>query len=337
MFNLSQKFIRRHALEADAYSWFTKLQHGHMDQWGYTEPEYDGDLVRGSELWDIWEQKASQKDNMLNRQGQIIAEQIDDMVSLSAPCHTLVDLGPGGMNAVNKNTIPFATGYKESLKNYVAIDVSVDSAKGASDTIRSIHKNINASAIESDFFDPSLNIPHDGQVTALMMGGTIGNFEAKPNTPNALHLMASRIKKLKSKLPTGSIVFIGLEATQNAKTLYESYDDPVHAEFEINVMHAIKRDLLFDQDGFNPYAWKYAMKWYPDSHQFCHIAEATELQRFDILGEDIRIPKGHQLIIDNSFKFPVLAMQKSAQLAGLEYLKPFSDDEGRMMIHAIRF
>jgi uncharacterized SAM-dependent methyltransferase len=101
-------------------------------------------------------------------------------------------------------------------------------------------------------------------------------------------------------------------------------------------MHAIKRDLLSEEDGFDPYAWKYSMKWYPEAHQFCHIAEATELQRFEMMGQDMRFAKGSQLIIDNSFKFPVLAMQRSAQLANTEYLKPFSDPEGRMVIHAIQ-
>ena len=78
------------------------------------------------------------------------------------------------------------------------------------------------------------------------------------------------------------------------------------------------------------------MKWWPEAYQFCHIAEATELQRFNFLGQDIRFPKGTQLIVDNSFRFPILAMQRAAQIANTEYLKPFSDEDGRMVIHAIK-
>ena len=91
-----------------------------------------------------------------------------------------------------------------------------------------------------------------------------------------------------------------------------------------------------EQDGFDPHAWKYSMKWYPEAYQFCHIAEATELQRFEMWGQQIRFIKGDQLIVDNSFKFPVLAMQKSAKKANTVYLRPFSDPEGRMVIHAIQ-
>lgn len=78
------------------------------------------------------------------------------------------------------------------------------------------------------------------------------------------------------------------------------------------------------------------MQWHPEAYQFCHIAETTELQRFVMMEKDIRLAKGSQLIIDNSFKFPVLAMQRAAQKAKTAYLKPFSDDEGRMVIHAIQ-
>lgn len=171
---------------------------------------------------------------------------------------------------------------------------------------------------------------------ALMMGGTIGNFEAEQNTKDTLSCMAARIKKLKTNLPEGSILLVGLEATQDPKCLYGDYDHPAHAEFEINIMHTIKRDVIPDVSGYNPYAWKYAMKWWPDAYQFCHIAEATQEQHFNIMGNDITFTVGTQLVVDNSFKLPVIAMQRATQLSGCEFIRTFSDNEARMVIHAIR-
>lgn len=336
MLNIAPQIEIREAFEVDTYTWFTKKRYGHMSKWQYMEPTYDGDPVNGAVLWDKWEQEASKGDNMLNRQGQIIKEQINDMVSLTKPCHTLIDLGPGGINAVSKNTIPFIDGYKQELDSYIAIDITKEATFNASNYIKSINSDIKTHALHEDFLNTDLVIPHEGKTIALIMGGTIGNIETKPNTPDALGLMANRITQLKRSLPDGTIIFIGLEATQTPEILYDSYDHPAHTEMEVNFMHAIKRDLLSDEDGFDPYAWKYAMKWYPQAHQFCHIAQATELQRFNMMGKDIRFAKGSQLIIDSSFKFPVLAMQRSAQMANTEYLKPFSDNEGRMVIHAIQ-
>jgi uncharacterized SAM-dependent methyltransferase len=336
MLNLAPQIEIREAFEVDTYTWFNSIRHGHMEKWQYMEPQHEGDIVQASKLWDKWEQEASKGDNMLNRQGQIIKEQINDMAGLTKPCHTLIDLGPGGINAISKNTVPFIDGYKQELNNYIAIDVTEEAAVNASNYIQSINSNIKTHALHEDFLNTDLTISHEEKAIALIMGGTIGNIEAKPNTPDAIGLMANRITQLKRSLPDGTIILIGLEATQTPEILYGDYDHPAHAEFEINIMHAIKRDLLSEEDGFDPYAWKYSMKWYPEAHQFCHIAEATELQRFEMMGQDMRFAKGSQLIIDNSFKFPVLAMQRSAQLANTEYLKPFSDPEGRMVIHAIQ-
>ena len=336
MLNQVLKTESHSELLIDTYDWFLEKRYAHMGKWQYMQSAFEGDVVRADKLWDAWEQEASKGDNMLKRQGQIIENQITDMITLTQPCQTLVDLGPGGMNAVSKNTVPFTTGYQDALQSYIAIDMSKEAAINAKNHIQSFNTGIETHALHDDFISTELDIPHNGKTVALMMGGTIGNFEAKANTPDAIGLMAKRITSLKNSMPKGTIIFIGLEATQNTKHLYASYDHEAHAKFEINLMHGIKRDLLSEENGFDPYAWKYSMQWYPEAHQFCHIAEATELQRFEMMGQDMRFTKGSQLIIDNSFKFPVLAMQRATQKAHTEYLKPFSDPEGRMVIHAIQ-
>ena len=71
------------------------------------------------------------------------------------------------------------------------------------------------------------------------------------------------------------------------------------------------------------------------TYQFCHIAEATKDQSFSLLGQQFEFTKGKQLVVDNSFKFPVLAMQKAAQLAGTKYRKAFSDRDNRMVTQVI--
>lgn len=335
MHNLNSFYEIRQALELDTYAWFSHQLYGHMGKWQYMEPEYKGDPVQGAALWDIWEQEASQTDNMLMRQSEIIKKQLTEITEYIDSVRNIIDLGPGGLHAVEKNTLPFIQIYKQDLKTYTAIDMAEESVINATCSVKKINNQINVEAINDDFY----NLKHKskvGKTLALMMGGTIGNFEAAPNTNNALSLMATKILQLKNSLPTNTTILIGLEATQNADILYSSYDYSSHAAYEINLMHAIKRDLLIDEDGFDPYAWKYTMKWCPDSYQFCHIAESTELQIFELSGKYFRFPKGTQLVVDNSFKFPVLAMQRAAQLAKVKYLKPFSDNDGRMVIHAIQ-
>lgn len=336
MFNVKLKTGIKELFEVDTYAWFNGTLHGHMGKWQYMEPAYKGDPVNGAHLWDKWAREASKGDNMLKRQSHIIDKKIDDMIALTGQCKTLIDLGPGGEEAVINNTVPIVQAYGDVLKKYIPIDINEEFVQGAESVVKSSNENIDCCGLHADFTNTGINICDEGKTVVFFNGGTIGNFEAAPNTPDAVNLMAGRISALKNSMPAGAIMFVGLEATQNVDLLYGDYDNPIHAAYEINMMHAIKRDLLSEEDGFDPYAWKYSMKWYPDAHQFCHIAEATELQRFEMWGQEMRFAKGAQLVIDNSFKFPVLAMQRAAQKAKTKYLKPFSDHDGRMVVHAIQ-
>lgn len=320
------------AFATDTFEWFSGRS-GHMERWQYLDPIFEGDVVRGSQLWKQWE-KVAGNDNMLHRQGRIIEENVQEMVALTKPRHTLIDLGPGSIAAVVRNTIPFIDTYGDDLKRYISVDVSQAIAEDAKDFMKT--KGKSSFSFHDDFFEEGLNIPYKGKSVAIFMGGTIGNIEAPQNTPDTLALMSGRIRQLKHNLPAGTVIFIGLEATQDASILYGDYDHPAHAEFEINIMHGIKRDLLSQEDGFDPNSWRYAMKWWPDAYQFCHLAEATKPQRFEMLGKVFSFSAGDQLVIDNSFKLPVLAMQRATQMAGSKYIRPFADSDGRMVIHALQ-
>lgn len=321
------------AFASDTFEWFCGRA-GHMERWQYLDPVHKNDRVRGSELWKFWE-SVSGTGNMLHRQGRIISEQIEEMTRLTKPRHTLIDLGPGSLGAIERNTLPFVGAYGNDLRRYISVDVSKTVADDASNFISKI--GLQSFAVYDDFFEEGLSLPTEGECVAVFMGGTIGNIEAPQNVENPISLMAARIRKLKKNLPAGTVIFIGLEATQDENLLYDDYDHPAHAEFEINLMHGIKRDLLADEDGFDPNGWKYAMKWWPDAHQFCHLAEVTKPQKFEMLGQKFEFNVGDQFVIDNSFKLPVLTMQLAAQMAGADYIQPFADNDGRMVIHALQF
>lgn len=317
----------------DTFEWFQSKRHGHMGKWQYLEQKHPNDACCAQQLWDKWENSTT-NENMLKRQHKIIQSYAHEFSEIAPKAKTLIDLGPGGKEAVLNNTLPVVSAYESTLSTYYAIDINAEFANDAANTVRQ-HAEIDAHALPYDFTQPIASIIQKTPTVGLFSGGTIGNFEAEPNTPHAIKLMSRRILEIKHNIPSGSYVFIGLECTQETDTIYGDYDHPAHAEFEINIMHGIKRDLLADQDGFDAFGWKYEMKWWPESFQFCHIAEATTDHNFSMLGEKFYLPKGTQLIIDNSFKFPALAMMRAVQLAKCEYIKTFYDSGNRMAMHAI--
>lgn len=317
----------------DCYKWFSGKAVD-MGRWQYLDPAFVGDWVRGSQLWAQWE-AVSGNDNMLHRQGRIIQERVEEMKALTKPRHTLIDLGPGSRQAFERNTVPYVDAYGEDLKHLISIDISSFAAEDIKEYMQSLYPEKLSFSVNDDFLKGGLSLPTKGKCVAVFMGGTIGNIAAPQNTENAIELMAGRIRSLKYNLPAETVIFIGLESTQDADLLYGAYDHPAHAEFEVNLMHGIKRDVLPHEQGFNPDGWKYAMKWWPDAYQFCHLLEATRDQKFRLLGKDFSFAAGDQLVIDNSFKFPVLAMQRATQLAGSRYIRSFADQDGRMIVHAL--
>jgi uncharacterized SAM-dependent methyltransferase len=298
------------------------------------EPRDQNDPCRGQELWDKWE-NVSQAGNMLNRQKQIMLKYADEIIALAGHRNNIVDLGPGGQHAVIGNTLPVIRAFGDRDISYTSVDLNKDYATDAIGLVKTIKPDTKTQAIIGDFTKPIDSILAKDDYLILFNGGTIGNYEAAPNTPIAIELMAQHIRELKQNYTSGSLMLIGLESTQDPDIIYGDYDHPVHAAYEINLMHGIKRDIIPDQDGFNPFAWKYTMKWWPEAYQFCHIAEATKKQTFELLGHNFEFEAGTQLVVDNSFKFPVLAMQKAAQLAGTKYIKALPDNDHRMVSHVI--
>jgi hypothetical protein len=109
MFNKTAPKSLKDTFEADVFDWFSRTRAGHMEQYQYLEPIYANDPVRGSKLWNAWEAVAPE-DNMLKRQGQIIEEQVQDMVAMTKPRRTLVDLGTGALSLSSRRMRMIWTG-----------------------------------------------------------------------------------------------------------------------------------------------------------------------------------------------------------------------------------
>ncbi|PZO84117.1 MAG: hypothetical protein DI626_08525, partial [Micavibrio aeruginosavorus] len=206
MFVREFQYKSENSFAHDTLDWFMGRQHGHMGKWQYLEAKSATDPCRGNELWDIWE-NLSQEGNMLNRQKQVIKDHASSMAALTGPVSQLIDLGPGGEHAVESNTLPYIHAYGDCLRDYTAIDINRDFASWAAEQVGRACPAIKAHAINNDFYSDGLALPFYSSAAVLFNGGTIGNFQAEQNTPNALSLMSSQIKKLRHNMPKNSYLF----------------------------------------------------------------------------------------------------------------------------------
>lgn len=318
----------------DTIAWFDRKNDGHMGKWQYCDPLYEDDPARGSVLWREWAQ-AKSAFYMLKSQSDLIACHAPDIIKMTGPIDTIVDLGPGERQAVQTNTVPFIRSASDFIKTYVSIDLCESYAEDAAEIVSSLSQDIEAYPLNQDFLLSKPYYPASSKVLGLCFGGIVGNYAGPQGAKDAIPMLVRELELLRKNMPHGGHLLVGLDANQNEQSLYASYDHPAHADYEINVLYQIKRDLIPDQAGFKPDQWKYEMAWYAQSYQFCHIAEATEDQRFVLAGKEYTISKGEQFVVDNSFKFPVGIFQQAALMAGYTVKASFLDDDRRMALHLL--
>lgn len=318
----------------DTIAWFDRKNDGHMGKWQYCDPLYDNDPAKGSVLWREWAQAKSDF-YMLESQANLISKHAPDILRMTGGINTIVDLGPGEKHAVQTNTVPFIRSARESIKSYVSIDLCESYANDAAEIVSTLQPSIKTFPLHQDFLLSKPYYPASSKVLGLCFGGIVGNYAGPQGARDAIPMLVKELKSLRRNLPRGGHLLVGLDANQNEQSLYASYDHPAHAAYEINVLFQIRRDLMPDQSGFKPDQWKYEMAWYPQSYQFCHIAEALEDQHFTLAGREYSISKGDQFVVDNSFKFPVGIFQQAALMAGYTVKASFLDDDRRMALHLL--
>ncbi len=333
-YNYLKNVIKHGSFYKDTANWFNRKQDGHMGKWQYFLPKHAEDPARGALLWEEWANNP--KFYMLEKQRKLIQKHAEDIGKIFPNVEKIVDLGPGDGKAFITNTIPFLDIYKSALKKYVAIDICSSFCKEATTICKEHVTGIDATGVCKDFTHKISDTNNDDIMMGLCFGGIVGNYESVQNNKNSISLLIKELLLIKQNFPVGSAIIFGLDANQNTASLYESYDDPVHAAYEINVLHRIKRDIMPEQKGFTPDGWQYKMRWYPNSYQFCHIAQVIKRQVFWLDGKEFVFEEGEELVVDNSFKFPVGIFQQAAIRAGYEPLASYLDDDKRMALHVLR-
>lgn len=319
----------------DTVAWFNRKNDGHMGKWQYCDPLYTNDPARGSVLWRQWVESESSF-YMLKSQTNLIARYATDIVELVGPIDTIIDIGPGEQKAVQTNTVPFVKASANFINKYVSIDLCESYAYDAARIVSTLDDKIDTFPLHQDFLLSKPNYPASANVLGLCFGGIVGNYAGPQEATDAIPMLIRELRLLRKNIPSGGHLLVGLDANQDKQSLYESYDHPAHAAYEINVLYQIKRDLIPDETGFKPEKWGYRMAWYPRSYQFCHIAEALEEQYFMLEGKEYFIAKGEQFVVDNSFKFPVGVFQHAAFRAGYMVEASFLDDDNRMALHVLK-
>jgi L-histidine N-alpha-methyltransferase len=254
----------------------------------------------------------------------ILATFCDAIISAACPAKgealRLVELGAG---TASKTTILLEAAAK--LRNevlYAPVDVSSDALDVACETIATLLPEVSVSPVVANYvIDPPQLELFNGTTLGLYIGSSIGNF-----TPQEARTI---LRNLRGQLQAGDALLLGVDMVKDEPTLVAAYDDRggVTAEFNLNVLHRLNRELDAD---FDPASFRHLAVWNPQESRIEMHLESTCDQRVCIAAAnlEVRFAEGERIHTENSYKFTDKTVQVLLKDAGFQVERTWTDERG---------
>lgn len=202
---------------------------------------------------------------------------------------------------------------------YTPVDVSPDALDIAREKIASLLPEVSVKPIVSNYVThPPRLEPFKGTTLAIYLGSSIGNFS--PEEARAI------LHSLSSQLQSGDALLLGTDMVKDGSILLAAYDDRdgITAEFNLNILHRLNRDLGAD---FDPANFQHRALWnYVRSRIEMHL-ESTQGQRVRIAqaGLDLSFEASETIHTENSYKFSREAIRILLKDAGFAVEQSWTD------------
>jgi L-histidine N-alpha-methyltransferase len=278
--------------------------------------------ARGSRIFEDITQLAEYYPTRTER--KILASYCDDIISSAcggeSKAMRLVELGAG---TASKTTILLdAAARLQSEVLYAPVDVSPDALEIARETIAASLPEVCVAPIVANYVtDPPPLESFDGVTLGLYIGSSIGNFE--PDEARSI------LRELGSQLKSGDALLLGVDMVKDEATLVAAYDDGdgVTAEFNLNMLHRLNRELDAD---FDPGRFQHRAVWNGARSRMEMHLESTCDQRVRIAAAqlDVYFKKGERIHTENSYKFTEASIGNLLGDAGFDAERTWTDERG---------
>ena len=179
---------------------------------------------------------------------------------------------------------------------YVPIDISGDYLRDSAARVDARFPSVPVYPVEADFTRQVVLPPEIGDLPRLgfFPGSTIGNFVPRSATDLLRHF--------RDILGVGSKLLIGMDRVKSVDRLIAAYDDPqgVTAEFNLNLLHRINRELGADIDVG---AFRHEARWHDMNGRVEMHLVARHDTAFTIAGRRFAFANGSSIHTENSHKY----------------------------------
>lgn len=255
----------------------------------------------------------------------LLREHAAEIGQLIGPEAQLIEFGAGSLAKVG-----LLIDAMQDPAGIVALDISGDHLRQAAQELKRNWPTVDVIAIAADYSEP-MDIPGPAsgkraQRAGFFPGSTIGNF-----TPEEAGRFLRTVAQIVGK---GGLFILGVDLVKDRGILERAYDDPegVTAQFNLNVLHRIRRELATDLDParFEHRAFYNAEEQRIEMHLYC-----PEAYEFSLQGQTIRLAAGETIHTENSYKYTLAQVADLARRNGFEPIRAWTDDQALFSIHVL--
>jgi L-histidine N-alpha-methyltransferase len=268
--------------------------------------------ARGSELF---EQICDLPEYYPTRTEGSILQSCADQIAERTAATELVELGAG--YATKTRILIDAL----ELERFIPVDVSETTVRECARQLVTEYPGLSVHGLVGDFERHLGHLPEPcGPRLVAFLGGTIGNFP--PGSRRRF------LRSIARTLGDDGWLLLGTDLVKEPGTLEAAYDDAagVTAEFNLNVLHVMNRELGsdFDLDGFDHVAfWDAEREWI----EMRLRSRRRQTVRFPDLDLTVHFDQREELRTEISAKFTAQRVEGDFAAAGLELVDWFTDED----------
>jgi dimethylhistidine N-methyltransferase len=192
----------------------------------------------------------------------------------------------------------------------------------ARETIATVLPAIRIAPIVANYLTHPPRLKHfNGTTLGLYIGSSIGNF-----TPEEARTI---LRNLRGQLQSGDGLLLGVDMVKDGPTLVAAYDDGdgVTAEFNLNMLHRLNRELGAD---FDLTSFRHRALWNSGESRIEMHLESTcgQCVRIEAANLDVCFEEGESIHTENSYKFTKASIRVLLREAGFEVEQSWTDQRG---------
>jgi L-histidine N-alpha-methyltransferase len=241
-----------------------------------------------------------------------------EIVESAPECDSLIELGSGAA----RKTKVLLDAMRDSgrLETYVPVDISEEITRESASRLLDEYPGAEVHGVVCDYELHLERLPREEGGLIAFLGGTIGNFY--PATRRSF------LARIASLMYPGDRFLLGTDLVKDPAVLEAAYNDSagVTAEFNLNVLHVLNRELGadFDPDGFEHVAfWDEGNRWV--DIRLRSLAEQSA--RIEAVEMDVAFSEGEEMRTEISAKFTARQLERTYSRVGLELLEWWTDPD----------